>query len=55
MIFSAGLEGDACVFWSALDDLAAWLSPRQRTRAGNCLLGLTRFTISSARGVMPHR
>jgi hypothetical protein len=25
MIFSAALEGDACVFWSALDDLIAWL------------------------------
>jgi hypothetical protein len=28
MIFSAVLEGDACVFWSALDDLVAGLSAR---------------------------
>jgi hypothetical protein len=28
MIFSAALEGDACVFCSALDDLAAGLSAR---------------------------
>jgi hypothetical protein len=28
MIFAAVLEGDACVFWSALDDLAAGLPAR---------------------------
>jgi hypothetical protein len=53
MIFSAALEGDACVFWSALDDLAAGLSARQRCHAGNYLLGLSGFTISGARGAMP--
>jgi hypothetical protein len=28
MIFAAALKGDACVFWSALDDLAAGLPAR---------------------------
>jgi hypothetical protein len=28
MIFTAALEGDACVFWSVLDDLAAGLPAR---------------------------
>jgi hypothetical protein len=28
MIFAAALKGDACVFWSALDDLAAGLPVR---------------------------
>jgi hypothetical protein len=55
MIFSAALEGDVCVFWSALDDLAAGLSTRQRCYVGNCLLGLSGFTISSTRGMMPRR
>jgi hypothetical protein len=56
MIFSAALEGDVCVFWSALDDLAAGLSTRQRCRVENCLLGLSGFTISGSWGVMPcHR
>jgi hypothetical protein len=55
MIFSVALEGDVCVFWSVLDDLAAGLSARQRCRAGNYLLGLSGFTISGARGTMPHR
>jgi hypothetical protein len=55
MIFSAALEGDACVFWSVLDDLAARLSARQRCHARNCLLGLSGFTISGAQGAMPCR
>jgi hypothetical protein len=55
MTFSVVLEGDACVFWSALDDLAAGLSTQQRCRAGNCLLGLSGFTIFGARGAMPCR
>jgi hypothetical protein len=29
IIFSAALEGDACVFWSTLDDLAVGLSARE--------------------------
>jgi hypothetical protein len=28
VIFAAGLEGDACIFWSMLDDLAARLPSR---------------------------
>jgi hypothetical protein len=55
MIFSVALEGDACVFWSTLDDLAVGLSTRRRCRTGNCLLGLSGFTISSARSAMPRR
>jgi hypothetical protein len=55
MIFSVALEGDVCVFWSILDDLAAGLSARQRCRAGNYLLGLSGFTISGARGTITRR
>jgi hypothetical protein len=55
MIYSVTLEGDACFFWSALDDLVAGLSARRRCHTGNCLLGLSGFTISGARGVMPRR
>jgi hypothetical protein len=29
MIFSMALKGDACVFWSALDDLTAWFTARR--------------------------
>jgi hypothetical protein len=52
LIFSVALEGDACVFWSALDDLAAELSAWQRCRTGNCPLGLSGLSISSARDVV---
>jgi hypothetical protein len=31
MIFSVALEGDACIFWSTLDDLAAGLSAQETT------------------------
>jgi hypothetical protein len=55
MISSVALEGDACVFWSALDDLAAGLSAWRRCYTGNCLLVLRGFTISGARGIMPCR
>jgi hypothetical protein len=55
MIFSAALEGDACVFWSAFDDLVAGLTARQRCHTGNCLLGLSGLAISGARSMMPHR
>jgi hypothetical protein len=48
IIFSAALEGDACVFRSALDDLAARLSTRRRCRTRSCLLGLSGFTVSGA-------
>jgi hypothetical protein len=52
MIFSAALEGDACVFWSTLDDLAAGLSARRRCHARNCLFGLSGLSISGARDVV---
>jgi hypothetical protein len=55
MIFSAALEGDACVFWRALDDLAVGLSARRRCRMGNCPLGLSGLSISSDWDVVPHR
>jgi hypothetical protein len=55
MIFSAALEGDACVFWRALGDLVARLSARRRCRVGSCLLGLSGFAISGARGAIPRR
>jgi hypothetical protein len=55
MIFFAMLEGDACVFWSTLDDLAAGLSARWRCRMGSCLLGLSCFTVFGARGARPYR
>jgi hypothetical protein len=55
MICSAMLNGDACIFWSVLNDLAVGLSVQQRCRTGNCLLGLSGFPISNARGVMPCR
>jgi hypothetical protein len=56
MIFVAALKGDACVFRSALDDLAAGLPTRQRCGAGNHLLGLGGLPIFGASGTMPrHR
>jgi hypothetical protein len=55
MIFSAALEGDACVFWGALDDLAAGLSAQRRCRTRNCPLGLSGLSISGARDVVRHR
>jgi hypothetical protein len=54
MIFTVALEGDACVFWSALDDLAAGLPARRRCGAGNHLLGLGGPPIFGARGATPH-
>jgi hypothetical protein len=53
MIFSVALEGDACVLWSALDNLASGLSARQRCRTRNYLLGLSGLSISDARDVVP--
>jgi hypothetical protein len=55
MIFAMALEGDACVFRSALDDLAARLPTWRRCGTGNHLLGLVGPPISGARGAMPHR
>jgi hypothetical protein len=55
MIFAAALKGDACVFWSALDDLAAGLPAQRRCGAGSHLLGLGGLPISGARGVAPRR
>jgi hypothetical protein len=55
MIFAAVLKGDACVFRSALDDLAARLHARRRCGTGNHFLGLGGLPISGAWGVVPHR
>jgi hypothetical protein len=55
MIFAAALKGDVCIFWSALDDLAAGLPARQRCGVGCYLLGLGGLPISSARGAAPRR
>jgi hypothetical protein len=55
MIFTAALKGDACVFWSALDDFAAGLPARRRCGTGSHLLGLGGLPISGARGAVPHR
>jgi hypothetical protein len=55
MIFAAALKGDACVFRSALDDLAAGLPARRRCGAGSHLLGLSGLPISGARGAVPCR
>jgi hypothetical protein len=55
MIFTAALEGDACVFQSALNDLAAGLPTRRRCGAGNHLLGLSGLPISGTRGMVPRR
>jgi hypothetical protein len=54
MIFAAALKGDACIFRSALDDLAAGLPVRRRSGAGSYLLGLSGLPISGARGAVPH-
>jgi hypothetical protein len=53
VVFAAALEGDACVFRSALDDLAARLPARRRCGAGSHLLGLGSLPISGARGAVP--
>jgi hypothetical protein len=55
MIFAAALEGDACIFRSMLDNLAAGLPAQRRCRTGNCLLGLSGLPIVGARGVVPRR
>jgi hypothetical protein len=55
MIFAAALKGDACVFCSALDDLAAGLPAQERCGAGNHLLGLSGLPISDTRGAVPRR
>jgi hypothetical protein len=55
MIFAVALKGDACVFRSALDDLAAGLPAWQRCSAGSYLLGLSGLPIFGARGVVPRR
>jgi hypothetical protein len=48
MVFTAALEGDACVFRSAMDDLAAGLPARRRCGMGNHPLGLGGPPISRA-------
>jgi hypothetical protein len=55
MIFAVALEGDTCVFRSALDNLAAGLPARRSCGVGNHLLGLSGLPISSTRGVVPRR
>jgi hypothetical protein len=55
MIFVAALEGDTCVFRSALDDLAAGLPTWQRCGMGKPLLGPSGLPISGTRGVVPRR
>jgi hypothetical protein len=55
MIFAVALKGDACVFRSALDDLATGLPTRRRCSAGSYLLGLGDLPISGARVAVPHR
>jgi hypothetical protein len=55
MIFTAALEGDACIFWSALDDLATGLPAWQRCSAGNHLLGLSGLPFFGTRGMVPRR
>jgi hypothetical protein len=55
MIFTATLEGDASIFWSVLDDLAAGLPTRRRCRTGNHLLGLSSLSIPSARSMVRRR
>jgi hypothetical protein len=55
MIFMMALEGDACVFWSAMDDLAAGLPARRRCGTGNHPLGLGGPPISGTRGASPRR
>jgi hypothetical protein len=55
MIFAAVLKGDACVFWSALDDLIARLPARRGCGAGSHFLGLGGLPISGARGTAPRR
>jgi hypothetical protein len=56
VIFTAALEGDACVFQSVLNDLAAGLPARQRCCTGNHLFGLSSLPIPGARGTVPrHR
>jgi hypothetical protein len=55
MVFAAALEGDTCVFRSAMDDLAAGLPARRRCGAGNHPLGLGGPPISGAQGASPRR
>jgi hypothetical protein len=55
MIFAAALKEDACVFRSALDDLAAGLPARRRCGAGCYLLGLGGLPISGAWGATQRR
>jgi hypothetical protein len=55
MIFVAALKGDACVFQSALDDLAAGLPARRGCGTGSRSLGLCSLPISGARGTVPRR
>jgi hypothetical protein len=53
MIFMTALKGDACIFQSALDDLAAGLSARRRCGTGSCHLGLSDLPISGPQGAVP--
>jgi hypothetical protein len=55
MIFSAVLEGDVCVFWSALDDLVAWLSAQRGRRMRSRPLCWSKFAIFGTRGMGPCR
>jgi hypothetical protein len=54
MILPAALEGDVCVFRSALDDLAAGLSARQRCRTGSRPFCWSRYVIPGSWGMGPH-
>jgi hypothetical protein len=55
MIFAAALKGDACVFRSMLDDLAAGPPARRRCGVRNHFLSWSGLPISSARGAVPRR
>jgi hypothetical protein len=53
MIFSVTLEGDACVFQSALDNLTARLSARRRCHTRSCPICWSSLAVPSARGARP--
>jgi hypothetical protein len=55
VIFSAALKGDACVYWSTLDNVAAWLTTRRRCSMGSCPPGWSRFGVARPRRTRPHR
>jgi hypothetical protein len=56
MIFAVALKEEACVFRSALNDLAAGLPVRRRCGVRSHFLGLGSLPISGAQGTAPrHR